>query len=183
MASSSQVSERKRNDIVRWLAMSFADREGANLSLFVGQRGRAVYDLQQSAEKLLKAFLFANDFPVKKTHDIPFLMLDAVAIDPEINKIRHVGVGAEEMAKFALCYRYPNSRGIDTASEQEAAGAIDFVDSLYKYLEQVWGKDVIADAMEYARVHSNPFENCDIESILESLLANRGSRERPSQKG
>jgi len=182
MVSNSKWSGRKRDDIVRWLAMAFIDREAADLSIFIGQRGLAVYNLQQSAEKILKAFLFANNVAMKKTHDIPFLMLDAIAIDPKINNLRHVGVGAEEMAKFAMCYRYPNSKGIDSASEQETEGAIEFVDALYEHLKQVWGSDVIDDAVNHAQVHANPFESNDIIDILESLLADRKNQNKLSPK-
>jgi len=171
MESKSNWNQRKRNEIIRWLALSAIDRESAGLEIYINQLGKAVYNLQQSAEKLLKAFLFANDLPVKKTHDIPSLILDAVAADVNIHKLRDVGVGAEDMAKFATCYRYPNSSGIDFAQTKETEGAVEFVDSLYRYLKPFFGDEIVEEALAYGKVPVNPFEEDLAGNIVETLFA------------
>jgi len=183
MESKFNVGRDNRSEVVRWLAMAIVDRESANISFVIEQYGKSVYELQQCAEKLLKAFLLLNNCPIKKTHDIPFLMLEAVSIVPTIHTLRHIGVGAEEMAKFATCYRYPSSNGVDFSSEQEAQGATEFVTALYEYLGPLFGKAIIDDSLSYARVQSNPFHSDSIKDVIDFMLARHQSSGGSRPKG
>jgi len=175
MESKSNWSKTKRNEIMRWIAIASIDRETAKIAILINQTGKAVYDLQQSAEKLLKAFLFANDIPVKKTHDIQNLILLAIDADPTIQKIHAVGVGADEMAKFATFYRYPNVEMIDFAESHETVGAIEFVDALYNHLKPFFGDEIIKDALAHGRLPVNPFEDDLTQDVIDNLFLNQKS--------
>jgi len=128
MVSKSQWTDDKRDEIVRWLAVAIKDRQSANALIGIHELENAIYHLQQSAEKLLKAFLYANDAAIKKTHSIDALMISATLIEPDFLKLTAKGMGSTEMSKMATYYRYPNLDGNDHSSlDQKTRQTLPFM--------------------------------------------------------
>ncbi len=64
----------------------------------------AVYHCQQAAEKSFKAFLFWNDVPFRKTHEIEEVGRLCEKLDPSLgNVVEH----AIDLTPFAWRFRYP----------------------------------------------------------------------------
>jgi len=181
MVLKSKWTEDEREEIVRWISLAMADREAAAHLINANLFGIVSYHLQQVAEKLLKAFLFANDVKIDKTHDIQKLLLSAITICPELISINNVGVGSARMTDFATEYRYPNSRGNDLGDLNEVKGGLEYTDTLYMYLEPVFGSDVIIDALSYVGLSNNPFDDSSLDVVKDSLglSLNRGKTQTP----
>jgi HEPN domain-containing protein len=62
------------------------------------------FHMQQCAEKYLKAFLIFHGQEVPRTHDIAFLILRCVQIDPEFQQL--VGWGVPSLTTYAVEVRY-----------------------------------------------------------------------------
>lgn len=60
------------------------------------------FHCQQAVEKFLKAFLIANGFDIKKTHNIEYLLSECSDIDEEFNDI-----DPKELSDFSVDARYP----------------------------------------------------------------------------
>jgi len=180
MGAKSNWTEDKRDEIVRWLAVAIKDRQSANALIGVNELENAVYFLQQSSEKLLKAFLYANDTAIKKTHSIDALVISAALIDTNFLKLTSQGMGSTEISKMATYYRYPNLDGNDHSSIEEVNAAIEFTNALFMHIEPFFGDDVWAKALQHARKKNNPFKTTVLspyddekETPLESGRAER----------
>jgi len=158
MDSKSQWTDDKRDEIVRWLAVALKDRQSSNTLIGVHELENAVYFLQQSSEKLLKAFLYANDATIKKTHSIDALVISAALIDPKFLQLSSKGMGSTEISKMATYYRYPNLDGNDHSSLEEVSAAIEFTNAVFARLEPFFGDDIWDRALLHARQKSNPFK-------------------------
>jgi len=134
------------------------DRRDANVLLGSASLENAAYLLQQSAEKILKAWLIANGQEPSRTHNIDKLMLSAAHIDPTITRVHAVGVGSERMTEFATYYRYPNPDKNDMARLDEVNGAIDFVNQLSICLKPFFGEAIWQQALDYAKLQDDPFD-------------------------
>lgn len=64
----------------------------------------AVYHCQQAAEKCLKGFLVFHDHRIQKTHDIRFLLHEALPFEAGFSAWMEA---AELLTPFATAYRYP----------------------------------------------------------------------------
>jgi len=165
MDTKSNWTESKRIEIIRWLAIAMNDRGLGGVAVEAGYLENSIYNFQQAAEKLLKAFLLANDVSIEKTHNIDSLIISASKIDPSFLNFDVVGIGSRRLSELATYYRYPNMDRVDKAQADEVAGSIKFVDSLFEHLEGFLGEDVIADALEYTGQKSNPFKDSASEVI------------------
>jgi len=163
MGSKSNWSKNRTENVIRWLSVAIRDRGAANSVFYDGYLENAVYNLQQSSEKLLKAFLVANDETIDKTHEIDSLLVSAGMIDPQILRLQRVGVGSAGMTKFATRYRYPNWDKDDFAEVDEVLGASEFSDALYAYLKPFFGDEIIEMALSHSRVKSNVFETGQVK--------------------
>jgi len=143
--------------------------ESCDKSLFVTARRKwsifydgffenAVCNLQQASEKLLKAFLVANDEIIDKTHEIDSLLVSVGIIDPGILKLHKVGTGSANMTKFATRYRYPNWDKDDFSDADEVLSASEFADALYAYLKPFFGDEILEKAQIHSRAKFNAFE-------------------------
>jgi len=157
MVSKLNLDSTRMESVVRWLAVAMKDRHDANALLGVASLENAAYHLQQSSEKMLKAYLVANGQEAPKTHNIDKLILSAVLIDPTIAKIHTIGVGSERMTDFATYYRYPNPDKNDIASIEELNGAIEFVNETHAYLKDFFDDTIWNNALKHARLQENPF--------------------------
>jgi len=158
MGSRSSWNEQQTENIVRWISIAIRDRGAAYHVFHGGYLENAVYNLQQASEKLLKAFLVANDIAIEKTHNIDTLLVSAGRIDHRILEMQDIGIGSATVSKFATRYRYPNWEKNDFAEADEILQTAEFSDALYAYLAPYFGAEILDKALAYARVKSNPFE-------------------------
>jgi len=93
---------------IRWIQIADRDFDIANLLPDDFSDGSA-YHYQQAAEKYLKGFLAAHQAPLKKSHNISTLVLDATLIDPEFALLAKE-IDLDVMTSFATFYRYPNDQ-------------------------------------------------------------------------
>lgn len=105
---------------VAWLRRARQDLEAAQF-LHANRKAAAVVavQLQQAAEKALKALLLAHDRPVRRTHDLELLLVDAVEIVPELGRFADF---CEKATAFYGFERYPTPFGsaIDEEDLDEA---------------------------------------------------------------
>ncbi|HEV7671961.1 MAG TPA: HEPN domain-containing protein [Thermoanaerobaculia bacterium] len=89
----------------------------------------AIYHCQQAAEKAVKGFLAFHDQAVVKTHDVRFLVNQALAFEPGFEEWFEA---AECVTPYATAYRYPDEilepekEEFETARDA-AAGIVAFV--------------------------------------------------------
>jgi len=89
----------------------------------------AIYHCQQAAEKAVKGFLAFHDQTVVKTHDVRFLINQALLIEPGFVDWLDAG---ECVTPYATAYRYPDEvlepEKAEFETAQEAAvGLVAFV--------------------------------------------------------
>lgn len=117
-------------EVIRWLAIAFADADSVKVLAEANQPENALYHMQQVSEKLLKAFILHNGGRVKPTHQISALLLDAVSIDVSLVFLAKAGIGAEEMGEMSTFYRYPNQQGLDSTTKEQFIGALTFMSAI-----------------------------------------------------
>ena len=92
----------------------------------------AIYHCQQAAEKAVKGFLACHGQTVVKTHDVRFLVNQALVFEPVFEEWFEA---AECVTPYATAYRYPDevleptTEEFETAQEA-AAGLVAFVQSV-----------------------------------------------------
>jgi HEPN domain-containing protein len=89
----------------------------------------AIYHCQQAAEKAVKGFLACHDQTVVKTHDVRFLVNQALAFEPGFEEWLEA---AECVTPYATAYRYPDEvlepeEGEFETARDAAAGLVAFV--------------------------------------------------------
>lgn len=86
----------------------------------------AVFHCQQAAEKSLKAFLFWNDVPFRKTHEIEELGRLCEKLDPSLKDIVETAV---DLTPFAWRFRYPGD--VMQPSPADTQGALSLARRVY----------------------------------------------------
>lgn len=76
---------------------------------------------QGAAEKFLKAYLIAQGWPLKKTHDITDLLKDCMAYDPAFDVLLPYGAILNE---YITAGRYPGDLALEQIGAAEAAEAL-----------------------------------------------------------
>jgi HEPN domain-containing protein len=89
----------------------------------------AIYHCQQAAEKVVKGFLAYHDQPVVKTHDVRFLVNQALAFESGFEDWIEA---AAFVTPYATAYRYPDEvlepeEGEFEMAKDAAAGLVEFV--------------------------------------------------------
>lgn len=89
----------------------------------------AIYHCQQAAEKAVKGFLACHDQTVVKTHDVRFLVNQALVFEPGFEAWLEA---AECVTPYATAYRYPDEvlepeEGEFETAMNAAAGLVEFV--------------------------------------------------------
>ncbi len=89
----------------------------------------AIYHCQQAAEKAVKGFLAYHEQTVVKTHDVRFLVNQALAFEPGFVEWLEA---AECVTPYATAYRYPGEilepeEGEFETARDAAAGLVAFV--------------------------------------------------------
>jgi len=175
MESKLNWNDEKIEEVVRWVSIAMEDRKSAYAVFQEGLLKKMVYDLQQASEKLLKAFLVANDEKVEKTHNIDALMLSAVFFDHGLARFKKIGSGTSRMTEFATQYRYPNMSKKDFLEPLEAIAAVEFTDTLYEHLKPFFGEKILEMAIDHSGMKTNPFES-DSNSDEDKLCYSDSSR-------
>lgn len=85
----------------------------------------AAYHYQQAVEKYLKAFLSYHQVPLKKTHNIGTLTLQASNIDPAFTALVTLA-DVDALTEYATLFRYPNEEEVDFPDPAELLDAKKF---------------------------------------------------------
>ena len=102
-----------------WLEAARADADVAERSLAPGPPHHALsaFHFQQSAEKLLKAFLTYHGRPFEKTHEISRLCQRCAEVDSSFADLIDV---ADRLTTYAVDMRYP---GVEPPTLDDIVGA------------------------------------------------------------
>lgn len=108
----------------------------------------AIYHCQQAAEKAVKGFLAFHDQTVAKTHDVRFLVNNAVSLEPGFKEWLEA---AECVTPYATAYRYPDEvlepeQEEFEAAEHAAIGLVGFVLSVLPEEVHPGAHEELADA-------------------------------------
>ncbi len=103
-----------------WLGRAYSDLESADILLTAlrPQRDAALFHCQQAVEKAWKAFLFWNDTPFRKTHNLRELGEACIRLDASLADLAE---RAEDLTQFAWVFRYPGELAEPDHEEAEAA--------------------------------------------------------------
>jgi len=115
------------NPADRWLAKVAEDMKSAQVLLREGLTANSCYFSQQTAEKLLKAYLSLHEDEPAWTHNLGELCKDCMDYDAEFGTIID---DASELTFYATHTRYP---GDESFSEQDAEEAIEKVRLIYEF--------------------------------------------------
>lgn len=115
--------------------MQIADRDldVANL-LPEGHADSSAYHFQQAAEKYLKGFLAAHQVPLRKSHNISTLLLEASKLDTEFLSLS-AEIDLDVITGFATHYRYPNEEEEEFPTKEELSQARNFCEKAKAMVE------------------------------------------------
>ncbi|KYG61436.1 hypothetical protein AZI86_17125 [Bdellovibrio bacteriovorus] len=94
--------------VQQWIKYARTDLSMAKASLQISSQYKngAAFLAQQSAEKIVKAYLTFKRIRTPKTHDMEFLLAEVAKIDPNLAKKISK---AEGLTIYAVTYRYPDA--------------------------------------------------------------------------
>ena len=111
-----------------WLERAQADLESAGI-LVAAARPRpdtALFHCQQAVEKAWKAFLFWNDIPFRKTHNLRELGEACARVD---GSLAFLAERADDLTPFAWVFRYPGE--LEQPTREEAESALTLAGEVY----------------------------------------------------
>jgi len=91
----------------------------------------ALFHAQQAVEKYLKAFLVSKNKPLRRTHDIGWLIEQCAEIDSDFSKL--YDIGADELYPIGIEVRYPTSAEV---LREEAKEAIDIAERVERFVKR-----------------------------------------------
>jgi HEPN domain-containing protein len=100
------MDELKRQLIQEWVTKADEDLQAARLLGDAKLIAPALFHCQQAAEKAIKGFLCASDFPLEKTHDLVRLLELAQTRDTAFSALID---NADLLNSFAVEVRYPGA--------------------------------------------------------------------------
>jgi HEPN domain-containing protein len=94
---------------IQWIKYSRTDLNMAKASLELSREYKnvAAFLAQQSAEKVIKAYLTSKQIRVPKTHDMNLLLKEVSKMDVDLAKQLSK---AESLTIYAVTYRYPDAQ-------------------------------------------------------------------------
>jgi HEPN domain-containing protein len=100
------LDPRLMTDTAAWLRRAANDLRAVQADMAVAPAllGDAAFHCQQSAEKVLKAFLTWHDIQFRRPHDLAELGQQAVALDVSMEPVCRA---AERLSVYAWAFRYP----------------------------------------------------------------------------
>jgi len=102
----------------KWIEKADRDLLSARKLFEEGIYDYALFHAQQAIEKYLKAFLVSRNRPLRKTHDISWLIEQCAKIDPDFLKL--YDIGADELYPIGIEVRYPTSTEVLREDIEEA---------------------------------------------------------------
>ena len=111
----------------------------------------AIFHCQQAAEKAVKGFLAFHDQTVVKTHDVRFLVNQAMSLEPGFEDCLEA---AECVTPYATAYRYPDEVLEPEDSEFQAARNASI--HLVKFVLSVLPEDVHPDTEAREELTDSP---------------------------
>lgn len=112
-----------------WLKKAEKDLKAAEILMREGLHDYAIFHAQQAVEKALKAFLTYHNKPIKKTHDIDFLIKKCSEIDSEFKSIYDLDIELIYPLGIEVRYPYP-----EEPTEEEAIKAIDIAKQVMGFI-------------------------------------------------
>jgi HEPN domain-containing protein len=88
------------------------------------------FHCQQATEKILKAYLIANQKPYPITHDLLLLLEQILPLDPEVEKLRDI---LAILTPYAVEIRYPDDYCMPT--DEDATEARRAASEVYKWFK------------------------------------------------
>lgn len=120
----------------RWLLQALQDLDDAKFNLSGKKNNIACFLAQQSAEKVLKAFLIFKGAEEVWGHSVGELCKDAQNFDGELGKIQDI---SRSLDKYYIPTRYPNALpgGIpsEVFDEGDAQKAISMADKIINFIK------------------------------------------------
>ncbi|HXU30647.1 MAG TPA: HEPN domain-containing protein [Thermoanaerobaculia bacterium] len=111
----------------------------------------AIYHCQQAAEKAVKGFLAWHDQTVVKTHDVRFLVNQALAFEPGFEKWFEA---AECVTPYATAYRYPDE--VLEPEKEEFEIALDAAAGLVGFVLRVLPEVVVHPGVDTREITAEP---------------------------
>jgi len=122
-------------DVSEWVRVSREDFNVASLLGDVPYLAPACYHCQQSAEKILKAYLIAKESKLTKTHELDELVKQCEKYSPDFGNFKNA---CAELTQYATATRYPPTTELTEFMMKQAikyAGKIlNFTESKLKEL-------------------------------------------------
>jgi HEPN domain-containing protein len=88
-----------------WFALGDQDLQAAEILLAANGPPTIVsFHLQQSLEKYLKGYLIAQDWPLRRIHDLEVLILEAISRDSEFSPFL---ASCQRITEYYIESRYP----------------------------------------------------------------------------
>jgi len=126
----------RKEDAKRWLLQALQDLDDAKFNLSGKKNNIACFLAQQSAEKVLKAFLIFKGAEEVWGHSVGELCKDAQNFDGELGKIQDI---SRSLDKYYIPTRYPNALpgGIpsEVFDEGDAQKAISMADKIINFIK------------------------------------------------
>lgn len=120
----------KPAEVRRWLDKALNDWSAARRLFAPGARGLDTvgFHCQQAVEKLLKAYLLANDVEFEKTHDLHRLLRQCAACDTAFETFRTT---VPPLTLYEIAFRYP---GPAEPERGQVAQALAVVDRMWQFV-------------------------------------------------
>lgn len=90
----------------------------------------AIYHTQQCAEKALKSYLASQQHPLKKSHDVEYLVQLCAGIDTEFNTLLD---DAEKLNPYSTLFRYPDF--VLEPEREDVDEAIQLAEKILSFVE------------------------------------------------
>lgn len=113
----------------RWIKIAKDDLRAAKVLVPLELLSASVYHSQQSAEKMLKAYLVFKNYQVVKTHDLIKLLELCMSFDQEFRKKFE---DADFINPFSFKFRYPTE--FEIPSLNDATSAIKHAESIMRFV-------------------------------------------------
>ena len=127
----------KASESERWRAQARHDLDDAGFAAQHERHALACFLAQQSAEKIVAAFLFAEGADAVWGHALADLCEDAIALDPSFDLIKSVAILLD---KYHNTTRYPTALpgGVphDAFDGTDASRALEIAHDVLRFVEQ-----------------------------------------------
>ncbi len=131
----------KTKDTAQWMGKARGDLRAAEALLLLDPPdvGNALYHCHQAAEKAMKALLYWQDVPFRKTHKLEELGKDCVARDPSLGPLFS---RAESLSDYIYLFRYP---GVPDPDLSQGQAAVALAREVYEALTQRLPPEALAN--------------------------------------